>query len=61
MLPNRLNWLSKFNKFYNVLIEQAKTNIINEHEFMMLIAAKAKSMGKEAKYRKNLLLNKHKV
>ena len=57
MMPERLEYLHRFDKFYNVLVEQAKTNSITEQEFMMLIAVKAKCMGKEAHYQAKALQN----
>jgi len=37
---------------------QAKQNKLNEREFLLLVAVKAKSMAKEAKYRKKPFQNR---
>jgi hypothetical protein len=47
MFPNSLSFLTKFDKFYQELINLAKENKINEQEFYMLIIAKAKAMNRE--------------
>lgn len=47
MLPDRLNYLNRFDKFYKVLIEQAKTNNLNENEFYLVTIAKLKAMSRE--------------
>jgi len=57
MTLERLEYLSKFDKFYKMIVKQAKQNIINEAEFYMILAVKAKSMNKE-RIRRKVLLNK---
>ena len=44
MIPERLNFLSRFEVFYKMLIEQAKQDKLNERDFYALIRAKAKTM-----------------
>jgi len=47
MCLDRLNFLTKFDKFYQELINLAKEDKINEPEFYMIIIAKAKAMNRE--------------
>lgn len=51
MVPERLEFLGRFDKFYKMLIEQLKTEGISESEFYMLIGVKVKSMGRERQER----------
>ena len=55
MLPEKLEFLSRFDSFYKMIIEQVKQNKLNESEFYMIIKAKAKAMERElrAKSRNN--------
>ena len=57
MRPDRLEYLNKFDKFYEVLIDQAKTKAINEAEFYLVVGAKVKAMDRERR-EKMLMLNK---
>ena len=47
MQPERLEFLSRFDSFYKMLTEQAKQNKLNESEFYLVIASKAKAMERE--------------
>ena len=47
MYPDRLSFLTKFDKFYQEIINLAKEDKINEPEFYMIITAKAKAMNRE--------------
>jgi len=47
MCPGRLSFLTKFDKFYQELINLAKEDKINEPEFYMIIIGKAKAMNRE--------------
>lgn len=47
MLPDRLEYLNRFDKFYKAIIEQAKTNNLNESEFYLVMIAKLKAMDRE--------------
>jgi len=47
MCPNRLSFLTKFDKFYRELINLAKEDKINGQEFYMILIAKAKAMNRE--------------
>ena len=47
MCPGRLSFLTKFDKFYQELINLAKEDKINEPEFYMILIAKAKAMDRE--------------
>ena len=58
MFPDSLSFLTKFDKFYQELINLAKENKINEQEFYMIIIAKAKAMDRERlNQKKNLREN----
>ena len=47
MCPDSLSFLTKFDKFYQELINLAKADKISEPEFYMIIIAKAKAMDRE--------------
>ena len=44
MQPERLEYLKPLDRFYQVLIEQAKQGKINEAEFYLLLGAKCKAL-----------------
>ena len=47
MLPERLEYLKRVEKFYNMLVEQAKQDRITEADFYMIIKAKIKALDRE--------------
>ncbi|MBA7660414.1 hypothetical protein ES703_68416 [subsurface metagenome] len=47
MMPDRLNFLKRFDNFCQVMINSAKENKINEKDFYMLIGSKCKTMDQE--------------
>jgi len=47
MQPERMEFLNSLGKFYQVLIEQVKTNNITESDFYMLLSAKCKALNRE--------------
>jgi hypothetical protein len=57
MLPERLNFLDRFDNFYQVMVNAVKENKVNERDFYIVIGAKCKSMNQERK-ENILLLNK---
>jgi len=57
MLPERLNFLDRFDNFYQVIVKAIKENKINERDFYIIIGAKCESMNQERK-ENMLLLNK---
>ena len=57
MLPERLNFLNRFDLFYQVIVNAAKEDKVDERDFYLIIIAKAKSMDQERRER-TLLLNK---
>jgi len=46
MCLDRLNFLTKFDKFYQELISLAREDKINEPEFYIIITSKAKAMDR---------------
>ena len=46
MYPDRLSFLTKFDKFYQALVRDLKENKYNETEFYLIIIAKAKAMDR---------------
>jgi len=44
MVPERLEFLDTFDKFYQVMVNSIKENKINERDFYALIRAKCKNM-----------------
>jgi len=57
MLPERLNFLSRFDNFYQVITNAVKEDKVNERDFYIIIGAKVKSMD-QGRREKMLLLNK---
>ena len=51
MLPDRLNFLGRFDSFYQVTVNSVKENKINERDFYIIIGAKCKSMNQERRER----------
>lgn len=47
MLPEKLDFLERFDSFYQVMVNSAKEDKINEKDFYLIIRAKAKSMDRE--------------
>ena len=47
MVQGRLEFLSRFDNFYQVLINDVKEDKINERDFYALIKAKCKVMDRE--------------
>ena len=52
MYPERLNFLNEFDKFYKLMVEQSKQNVIDEREFYLLIANKCEAKAKALHYNK---------
>jgi len=46
MIPDRLNFLSEFDNFYQALVRGLKENKYNEAEFYLIINAKVKAMAR---------------
>jgi hypothetical protein len=59
MLPERLNFLKRFDNFYQVIVNAVKEDKINERDFYIIIGAKTKSMNQDR--RDSLNSNKMKV
>ncbi|MBA7512996.1 hypothetical protein ES705_05005 [subsurface metagenome] len=57
MLPERLNFLERFDSFYQVIVNSIKEGKIDERDFYIIIGAKCKSMNQERR-ESLLLLNK---
>lgn len=57
MVPERLNFLDRFDNFYQVITNAVKEDKISEVDFYLIIGAKVKGMNQERR-EKNLLLNK---
>ena len=47
MIPDRLSFLTKFDKFYQALVRVLKENEYSEVEFYLIIIAKVKAMDRE--------------
>ena len=60
MLPEKLEYIARVQKFIDVLIEGAKTDQITEADFYMIIKAKCKAMNQERRGRTLLLSKKAK-
>ena len=51
MLPERLDFLSRFEEFYLAMVNAVKEKKVNERDFYSLIRAKAKIMNSERRER----------
>ncbi|MBA7546610.1 hypothetical protein ES705_39002 [subsurface metagenome] len=47
MLPDRLSFLSRFDNFYQAIVNSVKESKVSERDFYVLIRAKCKSMDRE--------------
>jgi len=47
MLPEKLNFLNEFDRFYQGLVRDIKENRYSEKNFYLIIGAKSKSMDRE--------------
>ena len=56
MCPDRLSFLTKFDKFYKALVRDLKENKYNEAEFYLIIIAKVKAMDR-ARREKDISIN----
>ena len=52
MLPERLNFLNRFDNFYQVIVNAVKENKVDERDFYIIIGAKIKSMNQERREKK---------
>jgi len=46
MYPDKLSFLTKFDKFYQALVRDIKEDKYNEAEFSLIIIAKVKAMDR---------------
>lgn len=51
MIPDRLNFLDRFDNLYRVIVNAVKEDKLNERDFYIIIIAKAKSMDQERRER----------
>lgn len=51
MLPERLNFLKRFDNFYQIMVNSIKEAKINERDFYLIIRAKCKAMDQERRER----------
>jgi len=54
MLPERLEFLNRFDNLYRVIINAVKENKLTERDFYLIVVAKAKSMNQERRERINI-------
>ncbi len=47
MLPDRLNFMNEFDRFYQGIVNSVKESKVSEKDFYVLIRAKCKSMDRE--------------
>ncbi|MBA7543024.1 hypothetical protein ES705_35350 [subsurface metagenome] len=47
MIPERMNFLGRFDSFYQALVNSVKEDKINERDFYSILRAKCKSMDQE--------------
>ncbi|MBA7537548.1 hypothetical protein ES705_29817 [subsurface metagenome] len=57
MVPENLEFLNRFENFYQVIVNAIKEEKLTERDFYIIIGAKCKSMNQERRG-KTLLLNK---
>ena len=51
MLPEKLEFLNRFDNFYQVIVNAVKENKADERDFYIIIGAKVKSMERERRER----------
>jgi hypothetical protein len=51
MVPESLEFLDQFDKFYQVIVNSIKEDRINEYDFYALIRTKCKNMERERRER----------
>lgn len=56
MIPDRLKFLERFDRFYQVMVKAVKEDELDERDFYLIMGAKVKSMNQERR-EKTLLLN----
>jgi len=56
MTPDRLKFLERFDRFYQVMVKAVKEDELDERDFYIIMGAKVKSMNLERR-EKTLLLN----
>jgi len=52
MIPERLNFLNRFDNFYQVMVNAVKEDKLNERDFYLIVGAKVKSMNQERREKK---------
>jgi len=57
MINEKLEFLNRFDNFYQVIVNAIKEDKLTERDFYIIIGAKCKSMAQERRER-NLLLSK---
>ena len=57
MVPERLNFLGRFDSFYQVIVNAVKEGKVKEQDFYIIMGAKCKSLNQERRER-TLSLNK---
>ena len=51
MIPDRLKFLSRFDKFYKELVNAVKEDIVQERDFYIVIRRECKNMDQERRER----------
>lgn len=51
MLPERLEFLNRFDKFYRIITNAVKEDKVSEQDFYIIIRAKCKSLNQERRER----------
>ncbi|GAJ21359.1 unnamed protein product, partial [marine sediment metagenome] len=54
LVPEKLEFLNRFDSFYQVIVNAVKEDKINERDFYIIIGAKCKSMNQERREKENL-------
>jgi len=57
MLPERLNFLARFDSFYQAIVNAVKEDKVKERDFYIIIGAKVKSMNQERREKVNIKVN----
>jgi len=52
MIPDRLKFLERFDRFYQVMVKAVKEDELNERDFYIIMGAKVKSMNQERREKK---------
>ena len=55
MIPDKLDFLNKFDRFYQALVNDVKEDKYDEQDFYLIITAKVKAMDKSRREKRRFV------